>query len=100
MLLGIAFVLSKQYSDQLGDNVKRGIRRSIEEGKYWSRTKYGYYKDINKFWRPDGNNFTLLKTGWKKRLDGLTQEVVMKYLNDNGFTKAVDSTGDKHELYK
>ena len=29
MLLGIAFVLSKQYSDQLSDNVKRGIRRSI-----------------------------------------------------------------------
>ena len=42
MLLGIAFVLSKQYSDQLSDNVKRGIRRSIEEGKYLSRTKYGY----------------------------------------------------------
>ena len=100
MLLGIAFVLSKQYSDQLSDNVKRGIRRSIEEGKYLSRAKYGYYKDINKFLRPDGDNFTQLKAGWKMRLDGLTQEVVMKYLNENGFTRAVDSTGDKHEPYK
>ena len=100
MLLGIAFVLSKQYSDQLSDNVKRGIRRSIEEGKYLSRTKYGYYKDVNKFLRPDGDNFTLLKTGWKMRLDGLTQEVVMKYLNDSGFSRATDSTGDKHEVYK
>jgi site-specific DNA recombinase len=39
MLLGIAFVLSKQYSDQLSNNVCRGVKRSIEEGKWLTTAK-------------------------------------------------------------
>lgn len=34
MLLGISFVLSKQYSDHLSEVVQRGQRRALEEGKY------------------------------------------------------------------
>src|SRR3990167_8819209 len=33
MLLGMAFVLSKQYSDDLSQKVTRGVRRSFAEGK-------------------------------------------------------------------
>lgn len=61
MLLGISFVLSKQYSDKLSDDVKRGMRRSTEEGKYLSKAKHGYYRDRNQILRPDGSNFVLLK---------------------------------------
>ena len=64
MLLGIAFVLSKQYSDQLSDVVTRGIRRSIEEGKWLTTAKHGYYRDRNQLLRPDGNNFHLIKKAW------------------------------------
>ncbi len=51
MLLGITFVLSKQYSDQLSENVSRGNKRSIEEGKYVGRAKHGYYKDPSGYLR-------------------------------------------------
>src|SRR3989344_5108908 len=79
MLLGMSFVLSKQYSDKIRDDVKRGIRRSIEDGKYLSKAKHGYYRDRNMMLRPDGDNFTLLKNAWQMRLQGKTQEVIAKY---------------------
>jgi len=34
MLLSITFVLSKEYSDKLSNNVSRGNKRSVEGGKY------------------------------------------------------------------
>ncbi|HZE87173.1 MAG TPA: recombinase family protein [Methylomirabilota bacterium] len=99
MLLGITFVLSKQYSDQLSDNVLRGIRRSIEEGKYLSKAKHGYYKDVTQYLRPDGDNYTLIKEAWKMRLDGKMQEEIADYLNQNQYSKPTDTTGENHEPF-
>lgn len=84
MLLGITFVLSKQYSDQLSQNVKRGIRKSIEEGKYLSKGKFGYTKDKNQYLRPDEEVYQLIKEAWEKRLDGMAIEDVAKWLNQQG----------------
>lgn len=44
MLLGMAFVLSKQYSDDLSQKVTRGVRRSFAEGKS-PAPKHGYTRD-------------------------------------------------------
>lgn len=41
MLLGMSFVLSKQYSDDLSQKVTRGVRRNFAEGKL-STPKHGY----------------------------------------------------------
>lgn len=100
MLLGIAFVLSKQYSDQLSDNVLRGVRRSIEEGKYLSKTKYGYYKDFNQYLRPDGDNYQLLKEAWKMRLEGKMQEEIAKFLNKSNYSRPTDKSREKHEPFR
>ncbi len=99
MLLGIAFVLSKQYSDQLSDNVLRGIRRSIEEGKYINKTKHGYYKDVNQYLRPDSDNFLLIKQAWKMRLENKQLEEIAKYLNDNHYSRPTSVGGKTHEPY-
>lgn len=56
MMLGIAFVQAKQFSDQHSQNVKRGMTRITFEGKFYDRPKHGYYKDKNKYPRPDGEN--------------------------------------------
>lgn len=96
MLLGIAFVLSKQYSDQLSDNVLRGVRRSIQEGKYLSRPKHGYYKDINQFLRPDGDNFLLIKQAWKMRLEGKSYKDIYNFLNTNNYSRPTDNVGEGH----
>lgn len=100
MLLGISFVLSKQYSDKLSDDVKRGMRRSTEEGKYLSKAKHGYYRDVNQMLQPDGNNFALLKNAWQLRLEGKTQETIAQYLVDEGYQRSEGIGGGKHKLFK
>ncbi len=87
MLLGITFVLSKQYSDKLSDDVNRGNKHSILEGKYINRPKYGYYKDRNKFLRPDGKNFNLIKNSFRMRLEGKTMDDIANYLNENSYSR-------------
>ena len=99
MLLGIAFVLSKQYSDQLSTNVLRGNRLSLEEGKFIGKAKHGYFKDINQYLRPDGDNYTLIKEAWKMRMDDKRQEEIAEYLNQNQYSKPTDATGTHHEPF-
>lgn len=99
MLLGISFVLSKQYSDHLSESVSRGIRKSIEEGKYLNIPKHGYYKDPNGFLRPDGNNYILIKNAFLMRLEGKTLEDIVKYLNESGYTRAPAKNKQREKTY-
>lgn len=85
MLLGIAFVLSKQYSDQLSDNVKRGVAHSVLEGQYINKGKHGYYKDSNQHLWPDGDNFILIQQAFEKRFQGERIKDIAKFLNDNSY---------------
>lgn len=96
MLLGISFVLSKQYSDKLSDDVKRGIRNRSLEGKYLSKAKHGYYKDRNKNLRPDGNNFNIIQTAWQMRLEGITQVEIAKYVNNEKYERSEGVGDTKH----
>lgn len=89
MLLGIAFVLSKQYSDKLSDDICRGIRGSIEDGKCLSQPKHGYVKDRNQYLRPDPLTFHLVKHAFQMRLKGNTLEAIADFLNKNSYTKEV-----------
>jgi DNA invertase Pin-like site-specific DNA recombinase len=99
MLLGISFVLSKQYSDKLSDDVKRGMRRSAEEGKYLSKAKHGYYRDRNQLLRPDGKYYVLLKKAWQLRLEGKTQEEIAKYVNKEGYQRSEGLGEVKHKPF-
>ncbi len=94
--LGILFVLSKQYSDALSTNVKRGNLRSVLQGKWLHATKFGYFKDPVQLLRPDGNNFFLIGQAWKMRLQKRTYEEIADYLNRNGLRKAMKN--EKGEL--
>ncbi len=87
MLLGMTFVLSKQYSDNLSDNVSRGNKRSIEEGKYINKAKHGYFKDSGQLLRPDGDNFLLIKKVFAMRLEGKTLDEIAEYLNEGRYTR-------------
>lgn len=96
--LGITFVLAKEYSDRLSENVRRGIKRSIAEGKYPSMRKDGYYKDSEQYLRPDGENFLLIKAAFQMRLDGKTLEEIARYLNDHGYQAFTSVRG--HYIFK
>jgi site-specific DNA recombinase len=93
MLLGMTFVISKQYSDHLSDSVSRGNRRSIEEGRYINKAKHGYKKDRNSFLRPDGKHFTLVVDAFNMRLEGKTLDEIADHLNKNGYERQNALTG-------
>lgn len=96
MLLGIAFVMAKQYSDQHSTNIKRAVTRITAEGKLFDRAKHGYYKDRNGFPRPDGENWDLLEKAFKMRLDSkLSLEEIAEWLEDQGFPRKT-----KYKKYK
>lgn len=99
MLLGITFVLAKQYSDQLRDVVNRSIRRSIEEGTYINKAKHGYKKDRNQYLRPDDRNFTLIVEAFQMRLKGIILDEIAEYLNDNNYTRQNTALGKTYKAH-
>ncbi len=98
MLLGISFVLSKQYSEHLSESVTRGNKKKTEEGIFFDEMKHGYYvsKDGKLF--PDSNNFILIKEAFEKRLEGWGQKEIATWLNTQGYT--VRKKNKKPQTYK
>lgn len=88
MMLGIAFVQAKQFSDQHSQNVKRGISRITAEGKCYDRPKHGYYKDKDKYLRPDAENWQLIRKAFEMRLSRepkCTLKQVATWLQEQGY---------------
>lgn len=85
MLLGMAFVLSKQYSDKLSQDVTRGVKRSFKEGKSTGTPKHGYIRDELGFYRPDGRNFELICEAWEMRKAGKPLEAIAAYMDEQGY---------------
>ena len=100
MLLGMSFVLSKQYSDHLREQVLRGQKRSTQAGLSIHTPKQGYYKDINKRLRPDGDNWLLIKRAFEMRLEGQNYKAIEKYLNENKYTRAPVANRERNMHYK
>lgn len=83
MLLGIAFVLSKQYTDKLSVDVTRGVRGRLKEGKT-PTPKHGYINEDG-IYRPDGKNHELIKLAWQMKKEGSSHEVIADEINSQGF---------------
>lgn len=86
MLLGMAFVLSKQYSDDLSQKVTRGVRKNFQEGKT-PHAKHGYYHDESGLYRPDGKNFELICEAWERRKSGESLESIAAWMNKEGYRR-------------
>lgn len=99
MLLGMAFVLSKQYSDNLSQNVTRGVRRNFAEGKS-PAPKHGYVRDESGHYQPDGKNFELIQKAWQMRKEGISLEDITEFMDSNGYGRVIKSTGHKVKMTK
>lgn len=86
MLLGIAFVLSKQYSDKLSVDVRRGLDNKFKEGRSHV-PKHGYTLDEDGIYHPDEGNFDLMVQTWKMRAKGDSYESIINFLREEGYTK-------------
>lgn len=86
MLLGISFVLSKQYSEHLSESVTRGNKRFTEdEGEFLGKFKHGYIVDTNRHLRPDEDTFTLVQEMFRKRLAGESQTEILKWIQSKEY---------------
>src|SRR5258708_4387323 len=94
MLLGMAFVLSKQYSDDLSQKVTIVVRRSFEEGKS-PAPKHGYIRDENGMYQPDGKNYDLICEAWEMRRQGTSLEQIADNMNKEGYARIVKKSGEK-----
>lgn len=96
MLLGMSFVLSKQYSDDLSQKVTRGVRNRFKEGKT-PTPKHGYLNEAG-IYKPDCKNFELICTAWELRAKGESLEDITKFMNDNGYSRTIKRTGRKVDM--
>ncbi len=93
MLLGMLFVFSKHYSDDLSTKVTRGVRGNLRDYKSGGTPKHGYIRDIEGVYRNDGDNFTIIQKAWHMRLQGVNQQEICDYINSQGYKKHIARRG-------
>lgn len=86
MLLGITFVMAKQYSEHLSESVDRGNARAVEDGEFIGKFKHGYIIDSNRFFQPDPVNFTKVKHMFEMALAGKSQKDIRLWINEQSYT--------------
>lgn len=84
MMLGILFATSKQYSDKLAVDVRRGTDGNIKDGKYNGVVKKGYYVDeATGYFIPDNYYFSILRRAVDMRLAEKKSNVeIAEFLNN------------------
>lgn len=101
MMLGILFATSKQYSDKLAVDVKRGTVGNILEGKYNGVLKKGYYVDaVTGYFMPDEYNWNVLRKAVDMRLyESKSNTDIAEFLNSAKLTERKDQD-EQHRLVK
>lgn len=90
MMLGILFATSKQYSDKLAVDVKRGTDGNVKDGKYNGVTKKGYIVESGYF-MPDEYNWNLLRKAVDMRLyEDKSNTEIADFLNKAHLTERKD----------
>ena len=87
LMLGIEFIMAKQYSDNLSEVVNRGNHKIADEGKSPNMApKRGYIIGEGRYFRPDGDNFAMLRAMLKEIADNkLTLDEAAAILNRKKF---------------
>lgn len=86
MLLGITFVMAKQYSEHLAESVERGNKRAVEEGEFIGKFKHGYVVDVNRYFTPDPLNFEKVQHMFEMALNGKSQKDIRLWINEQNYT--------------
>lgn len=93
MLLGMLFVFSKHYSDDLSSKVTRGVRGNLRDYKSGGTPKHGYVRDDEGIYRKDGDNFTIIQKAWHMRAEGRNQQEICDFINSQGYQKHIARRG-------
>ncbi len=99
MLLGMLFVFSKQYSDDLSAKVNRGVQGNLDDGKSAGTPKWGYDRsDITGLYEPN-EHFDMMQEAWDRRSQGATNAAVVEYLLERGYYRLTKIT-KKNKIQK
>jgi site-specific DNA recombinase len=82
MLLGMLFVFSKQYSDDLSEKVNRGNQGNFDEGKSAGTPKWGYIRDEATGLYAPSPFFDDIKEAWNRRLQGQSYRTIARFLSE------------------
>jgi site-specific DNA recombinase len=98
MLLGMLFVFSKQYSDDLSDKVSRGVHGNLDEGKSAGTPKLGYTRsEVTGLYEPS-EFYDAIKEAWHKRLAGESLEAVTTYVLAQGVHRVTKNVRNQRTL--
>lgn len=85
MLLGITFVVAKQYSEHLSESVGRGNKRAVEDGEFIGKFKHGYVIDTLRHFQPDPSSFVKIKRMFEMALEGKSQKDIRLWINKQDY---------------
>jgi len=100
MLLGMLFVFSKHYSDDLSSKVTRGVRGNLRDYKSGGTPKHGYIRDDDGVYHTDGDNFEIIKEAWHMRAAGQHIQAICDYINAQGYKKFFKKDGKGHQVFR
>lgn len=107
MLMAIQFGMATKYSDDLSDNVRRGIRETLLRGHWPNRPPIGYLRatDGSKRIVPDPTRFAVVQELWRMLLGGIPVMQILAFAVARGLTTpAYKKTGggllSRAELYR
>lgn len=96
MMLGIAFALSKHYSEKLSTDVKRGNLHGLREGKSAGQYKPGYNRDSKTgLYYRDENNFPIVEEAWAMKLARTTEQKIVDMMNRRGYRRIIKKENTK-----
>ncbi|MDB5162659.1 MAG: hypothetical protein JWN28_266 [Candidatus Saccharibacteria bacterium] len=99
MLLGMLFVFSKQYSDDLSDKVNRGVSGNLDEGKSAGTPKWGYNRsEVSGLYEPNGHH-ELVKQAWQMRYQGESLSGITQFLKDRGVKRITKDVRRRREIH-
>lgn len=91
LMLNILFALAKQYSEHISEGVIRANDNRLPEGKSSGTPKWGYNRNLNGYYEPDGN-FDLVRKGWEMKLEGVGNKEILNYWLQSGMEKRTKIT--------
>lgn len=100
MLLGMLFVFSKHYSDDLSTKVTRGVRGNLRDYKSGGTPKHGYIRDDEGIYREDGINFEIIQRAWHMRANGEHIQAICDFINEQGYKKYFKKDNKGHQVFR
>lgn len=91
LTLGIMFSISKHFSDDLSQKVRRGVSGNWEDGKSGGQPKWGYDREPDGRYRPN-EWFDTIQEAWYMRARGATNNAVLAYLLEKGYHRMTKVT--------